>query len=147
MSEEFQSALAVALRRLQTSDRFESEVRRSLTGFGDEIVEQVVRHLRDKRILNDRRVVDAVVERNVGRGAVGADRLRAKLESRGAPAPEIEIAVASAGEMEPELAFNLLAAKFPGRMESDRPRAGRFLFSRGFDEDVVESTLNRYFAE
>jgi len=145
MSDDFQAALVVALRRLKTSDRFESEVRKALAEFSEETTDEVVRHLREKRVLNDQRVTDAVVERNAGRHAVGVNKLRAKLEARGAPEAEIDIAVASVAEREPEVAINLLAVKFPGKMEGDRARAGRFLFSRGFEEDVVESALNAHF--
>lgn len=145
MTDEFQAALGVALRRLKTSDRFESEVRRALADFSPETTDKVVQHLREKRVLNDQRLAGALVERNVGRSAIGANKLRAKLETRGAPDSEVEAALASAAEKEPELATNLLVAKFPGRIEGDRARAGRFLFSRGFDEDVVESALAAHF--
>jgi len=145
MSDDFQAALVVALRRLATSDRFESEVRLALAGYQESTVEEVIAHLREKRILNDRRVTDSVLRQNEGRRAVGAERLRAKLEARGAPEEEIDAAIESARESEPERASGLLLAKFPGRMEVDRARAGRFLFSRGFDVDVIESALTQHF--
>lgn len=146
MSDDFQDALALALRRLSASDRFESEVRSALGEYEASTVDEVIRHLRERRILNDRRLTDNLVRQNEGRKAVGSDRLRAKLEARGAPDLEIEEAIVKARESEPDRAVNLLLAKFPGRMEEDRARAGRFLFSRGFDVDVIEGALNQHFS-
>jgi len=144
MSDDYEEALAIALRRLQASDRFEAEIRKALARFSDSTVDRVVVYLRGQRFLNDERVTARYIEGNVGRRAVGTERLRSRLLAKGAP-PEV-LEQADTGN-DVERALSALAGKFRDPSPSDRGRAGRFLFGRGFGEDDVESALAQYFGE
>lgn len=145
MADDYSAALGVALKRLEASDRYEAEVRKALTKYDPDVVERVVQYLHGQRFLDDRRTTEHVVERNEGRSAVGTERLRANLERRGAPETLIDVAVAEAAESEPERARAVLAAKFRDPQPSDRAKAGRFLYARGFSEEVIESCLDQLF--
>jgi regulatory protein len=147
MTEETQAALKRALRRLETSDRYESEVRSALSGYAEPIVDEVVAILKEKRLLNDARTASNALASNSGRRAVGAGRIRERMERRGAPENLVEASVAQVAEGDAERAVLLLESKFPERAPEARPRAGRFLFGRGFDEAVVETALNGHFGE
>lgn len=145
MADEYSAALGVALRRLETSDRYEAEVRKALSKFDSDVVERVVQYLHGQRFLDDRRTTEHVVDRNEGRSAIGAERLRANLERRGAPEALIDAVVADAAESEPDRARAVLAAKYREPKPEDRAKAGRFLYARGFTEEVIESCLDQFF--
>lgn len=145
MSDDYQAALAVALRRLEASDRFESEVRRALSRYRADVVERVLSYLREKRLLDETRTVRAAVEFNEGRRAIGADRIRATLERRGAPETLVEEAVTQTAEGDSERADDLLKSRYSEARREDRAKAGRFLYGRGFSEETIESALDSHF--
>lgn len=147
MSDEFASALELALRGLRASDRYESEVRDSLRAFAPAIVDRVVERLKERGLLNDARTTHEAVVRNSGRRAVGDERLREKLARRGAGEELTHRVLAEAAVGESERAQMVLAAKFPDRTPEDRLRAGRFLGSRGFAGETIEAALNAAFGE
>jgi SOS response regulatory protein OraA/RecX len=136
--------LKLALKRLESSDRFEADLRRALGGFPDDVVERVVTHLRERRYLDDGRLVGRRVEANVGRRAVGDDRLRDRLIEKGVDPATVEAAL-EGGESEENRADAILSARYT--RDGSRAKAGRYLMSRGFSEETVESALNRYFGE
>lgn len=140
----YQEALQKALKRLQTSDRFESEVRATLNAYPAETVDAVVAELHRRRYLNDERTTRGVVESNIGKRALGDAALRARLEKRGADDASVEAAMAEAPSEE-ERIDAILQAKY--RPEDSPAKAGRFLFGRGFSEDAISSALSRFFGE
>jgi SOS response regulatory protein OraA/RecX len=144
MQEDFTRALAKALKKLETSDQFESEVRRALHEFAPETTDDVVRHLAAKGILNDERMAQRWVETKSGRRADGRQKLVATLERRGVPAEMIEQALPDP-EAERQRLRDLLHLKFkPG----DSPaKAGRFLYSRGFCAEDIEAECEIFFGE
>ncbi len=143
MTDDFNTALALALRKLGQSDRFESEIRTLLKAYDPGTVEEVVTHLKEKRLLNDNKTIQNLNERNTGRRAVGKEKLRAQLERRGAPEESIDAALASSEEGEPERMDEVLRSRF--KPTDSRAKAARFLFSRGFPEESIESALERFF--
>lgn len=145
MPDEYEAALTAALRRLQASDRYESEVRRALSKYPSRTVDRVVAYLQENRLLDDERTTQMVVEFNEGRRAIGVERLRATLEQRGAPDELIENAVAATAQGDAERADLLLTTKFPTPVVQDRAKAGRFLYGRGFTEETIEDALERHF--
>jgi SOS response regulatory protein OraA/RecX len=147
MDQDFSTAMEVALKRLAASDRFESEVRTALSMFPPEIVDRVVTHLKERRMLDDSRTTEQLLLQNQGRRAVGAERLRAKLERRGAPDSVVERAAAEATEGDGERARLLIASKYPDRTSKERNRAARLLYSRGFGEEAIEAALSATFGD
>jgi len=136
--------LRAALEFLKPRDRFREEVRRHLAGKGypADDVESVVQLLAERRLLNDDRTAQNLIEQSRGKGAVGIERLRAELESLGAPAETIERHVEQLGKSESERALEALHAQY--RPGANRAKAGRFLIGRGFDEESVESALDAF---
>ena len=153
MNDVNQEALKKALQRLEVSDRFEAEVRKALIRYPVETVDQVVAYLKEKRLLNDERTLRYTLQGNQGRRAVGAELLRHRLERRGAAEELICDAVAETRENEANMVGALLQGRFrkPGDDDSVKERlairakAARFLFGRGFGEEVIESALERHF--
>lgn len=139
------AALDLALRKLRTADRFESEVRGYLTdaGYGEDTVDQVVAHLKGRKILDDTRTINSLIERRSGRRSVGEEKLRAELLARGAPEEAVSEALGASSDGEAERMHEALSGKF--RPTDSRAKGARFLLSRGFSEEEVEGALDRYF--
>jgi SOS response regulatory protein OraA/RecX len=140
MSDRFNEAYAVALNYLKARDRLESEILKTLEakGYGEEAPE-VLDRLRKQGVANDRRVAEAIIRGREGRKAIGADLLRHKLLEKGVPADLVEELLPEQDES--ESAYLALVAKHG--TEVPRARAGRFLASRGFSEEAIESALDR----
>lgn len=138
----FQDALGRALKRLQSSDRYESEVRKALRRHNAEIVERVVAYLREHRLIDDERTTVHAVEVNAGRRAVGDALLADRLIARGAK-EETVAEVLKEAESEASRIEAILTAKY--KPTDDRIKAARFLFGRGFSEEAIESAIEGYF--
>jgi SOS response regulatory protein OraA/RecX len=89
-------------------------------------------------------LIENLVARWTGKRAAGAEKIRAELQKRGAPDELIEESLgAVTSEASHVSMLDALRAKFkPG---DDRARAARFLLSRGFAEDEIESPLDEFF--
>ena len=72
MDEAFTAALAAALKRLRSRERFEAELRAYLVakGFEEATVDAVLAHLKVKGMLSDGRAIDAVLAKRSGNVAV-----------------------------------------------------------------------------
>jgi len=79
--------------------------------------------------------------RTLRRQGSGSLRIASELTERGLPEPLVEAAVEASLDGEAEIAWARRALARAGRAEADRPRAWRFLASRGFPEDVVLDLL------
>lgn len=141
-SDPFLEALRVAARYIGTKARFEREVRDKLASFSPEIVDRVVESLAKDGFLSNQRTVQEAVQGLSGKRAMSNDLVRAKLLARGAEPAEIETALASRSEN--DAAIDLLQHKF----RSTRPelaRAWRYLCSKGFDPDLAQEAVDRFF--
>ena len=134
-----ESALEFALRFVKTRDRFESEVRSRLAEAGYE-TESAIERLKSQGILNDVRTVDAYVTAYADRR--GAERIRADLVSRGAPPEVVDARLAA---LDTTATAQSLARARMAKGEP-RPKVGRFLAGRGFNEEEIESVLDRLFS-
>lgn len=141
-------ALAEALKRLESSERTEAELRAALLRRHSlEETDAALAWLKSRDMLSETRAAESLVRpRTSGRRAEGNAKLRQRLASRGATPEAIEKALADAPEEERRME-EALAAKFSGDDPTARARAGRFLLSRGFAEDSVEGALDRFFGD
>lgn len=111
-----------------------------------DVVDAVLDHLTRKGLVDDARCAEALARAYSGRRAAGPAKLAALLRERGAPEDFIESCLAirsNDDSLEPML--DALRSKF--RPDGDRLKAARFLLSRGFAEDNLESALDRFFGE
>jgi regulatory protein len=149
--DEHKKALRAALAKLKSGDRFEKELENQLLakGIPSETARDVVSYLMERRFVDDRRTIDNAVARRSGKRAVGRERLRAELLRRGAPEDLVEQALsAMPAEEEPSGALALLRARYGSggaRDRTARARAARYLASRGYEFEVVESALEAFF--
>lgn len=139
---EFTPTLRSALDFLRSRARFSAEVRVHLAGrgFDAEAVESVVRHLLDRKLIDDAKTAAAVIKGHSGKRAMGIQRMREELRRLGASEDTIDTGLAAIVSSQTEWALDALRAKY--KSGADRGKAGRFLISRGFDEDAVESALD-----
>ena len=97
--------------------------------------------LADKDFINEKRVVESVVNRRSSK--LGAARVRQELMAKGLPADDIAEAVEAMRSTELERALLVWRKKFgaPPVDASDRGKQVRFLVSRGFAPDVVRRVV------
>lgn len=147
MSEQVSPALADALRRLKTAERTEAELRKALMGkYEADEIDAAIAWLWARKLLSEERAVEATVRpRSSGKRSEGDQKLRERLERRGASPEAVEAALANVSS-EADRMHDALAAKFRPE-EGQRAKAGRFLLSRGFEEEAVASALDRFFGE
>ncbi len=136
------AALLSALQMLKRQDLTILEVSTRLEcKFEPSTVEETILFLTSNRLLDDFRYARIAIERNEGRRAVGDQALRDKLESRGVPLEIVNELMASVDQDELTRALVLIDAKFSG---SKLPgRVARFLSSRGFSDETIESILEQ----
>ena len=143
--EEHRAALSAALQLLRREDRFEREIRARLNtrGFG-ESADFVVEYLKQKRMIDDPRVVRSVILFEQEQGAKGIERIRYELINRGADPEMVEIELNGVDLTKITATIDTLVSRKLRRGDS-REKAGRFLVGRGFNEDEIESALNRFY--
>jgi regulatory protein len=136
--------LKAALKFLGLRARFANEIRRHLEtkGYDEDSIQYVLGFLIERRLVNDEATTKAVIERSSGKRAVGLRQLRAELERLGAPENVIAQHLAGIDVNEAERALDALKAKY--KAGAERAKAGRFLYSRGFAEEVIESALDSF---
>ena len=130
MDQTYEESLRRVMLRLSRGDLTEAEARR-LTGRDD-----VVEHLREKRLLNDHRVAEALIHRWSGRNMRGRTWLQSEFERRDIPSH-------IAGPLLENLPSDFdRANELLGLVRKpDAVRKARFLASRGFAEEVIDSVL------
>lgn len=117
-----------------------SEVRAKLSvAFDADIVESVLGRLRQRRLVDDARVIQSLMQSNVGRRAVSLDTLRRRCAERGAEEGALEQLDRA---VDPPI--DELLARY-GDDPAYRPRAYRFLLARGFTEDEAVAAVERRF--
>lgn len=139
-------ALALAMKRLAQRDRLTAELTGELSerGYSQSEREQVLEFLIRRRLVDDEKTIRNIIERRSGRRAAGRERLRSDLQKLGASEQAIEASLgAISDEDELEAMSQVLASRrWP---EGARPKAARFLHSRGFSEELLETALDRFF--
>ncbi len=140
MRPEVHAPLLSALRMLKRQDLTVLELTSRLEcNFEPDLVADTVEFLTTNRLLDDLRYARNAIERNEGRRAVGDQALRDKLESRGVPDQVISELMSEVDHDELARAQVLVSAKFSGSQSPGR--IARFLASRGFSDETVESIL------
>ena len=132
---------------LEKAERTPAELRAALLKKHDsDDVEAAIEWLSARKLLSEERAVEATVRpRASGKRAEGDLKLRERLERRGAAPEAIEAALADVPS-ESERMQEALSAKFRPE-EGQRAKAGRFLMSRGFEEESVTEALDRFFGD
>ena len=107
-------------------------------------IEDVLSLLQRQKLLNDKETIQNLIESKSGRQSIGAGKLRFVLRKRGVPDEVIEDVIAPHEGVD-ALPAALEALNGRSWPPGGRARAARFLLSRGFDEETVESALNCFF--
>ena len=94
-----------------------------------------------KDFINEKRVVDSVVNRRASK--LGAARVRQELVAKGLPADDIAEAVEAMRSTELDRALQVWRKRFgtPPSDASERAKQVRFLVSRGFAPEVVRRVV------
>lgn len=108
------------------------------------MVDRVVAHLKQRKLLSDERAAETYVSFRTGKRALGDDRLRAEMLRKGADERLVEEKLAS---IDPNERFKDMLQLLSSRCKPSEGRAkgGRLLYSRGFSEDEIESALDSFF--
>jgi regulatory protein len=142
---QLRGALSLALAKVAQSDKLAAEIESLLSGRGydGETISAVLELMHKRRVLDDRRTIINTLERYSGRRAQGLEKIRAELIERGAPEDIVDEVLAGSAPDERVRAVHLLRSR--SFAAGDAAKAGRFLLSRGFDEDLVHSVVEEHF--
>ena len=122
---------ALALKLLKARDRFESEVRGNLTAASslDSEIDEAISALRALGFLDDARLAARTAERLSKEKLWSRDRIRAHLESLGAP-------TAAVNDLEGD---RVVAERLARKSRKEGPALARRLAAAGFDEETVRA--------
>lgn len=113
-------------------------------GFDADVTDDAVAALVEDNLQSDERYVEAFVTSRISQGK-GPVRIRAELRERGIPAGIVDRGLENAGQDWCELARSVREKKFgrelPGNY-TEKARQMRFLQSRGFDSDHIQSAVS-----
>jgi SOS response regulatory protein OraA/RecX len=140
-------ALLHALKMLEKSARSVSEIERALTSRGHDAaeIEAVLGQLRAYGYLDDQGVAQLERERTIDRQKYGKARLAQRLEARGVDEGVISEQINSLADAdELSRACQIIEKRDPQRGESP-VKIARWLASRGFEEETIESALDRMY--
>jgi SOS response regulatory protein OraA/RecX len=130
------------VRRARLSREIATKLRAK--SFSEAEIEATLSCLARNGLIDDDKTISQHVESKAGRRSVGAAKLRAELLSRGASEQQVEASFAAWDDKdELKAMFEALAGR--SWNPNDRNRAGRFLASRGFDEELIETALGWQF--
>lgn len=145
--------MKAAITRLRRSDVFESELATFLLGkgFEQEAVELVIDRLLGRGLLDDREAIQRFIGSRSGKRALGPLRLRLELLKRGAREADVDEGLSRISESaRMEQILGLVESRFPAgttsaplpMSDAERAKLTRFVVSRGFDEEDVDSAFS-----
>lgn len=150
---EIEDATTAALHFLGYRPRSEREVRDRLRqrGFGPEAIDAAVAKLHGWRYLDDRAFAEYWVGNRVEHAPRGRRRLEAELRAKGIDRASVADALDSAALGERDAALALARRRLPALAGLDEPtrrrRLAGYLARRGYDWEIVRSTLVVLFGE
>lgn len=148
MSDLDPKSLEIALKALAKKDRTRAEISRSLTEnhFSQAQIKATLDILESWGYVNDERLAlreseDKLVRKKLGKLKVYDDLLR-----RGIEEPVVQLLVA---QISPEQQFDsaMMLCRNKYKPEDQPQKAGRFLYSRGYEADTITAVLEAYFPE
>ena len=149
MTDPRQTAFERALKSISVRERTEHEVREFLArrGYEREVIGDVVRSLREERLVDDAGYARRFAEDRRLIDQWGSDRIARDLARRGIGLELIEGALSgidAADEL--QTAIELLDRRFPMPFEGDRERdkAWRMLVRRGYGPELAYSAVRRH---
>ena len=113
-------------------------------GFNADVADDAVAQLVDDNLQSDERYVEAFVTSRINQGK-GPVKIRAELRGRGIPDGIVEQGIEDAGQDWYVSACSVRAKKFGPDLPvdySEKVRQMRFLQSRGFDTDQIQSAVS-----
>ena len=134
----YNDAIAKAVKKLARKDWFVAEMSSYLAGegFTADVVDAATAHLKRRSFIDDRRLIRNSIEKH--RHDHGIAWIRQRLSHRGALEEDLDAELAEVSEV--EAAVLAARKKFP--KGEDSARIARFLSSRGFAEETIESVLS-----
>lgn len=145
LDESVKEAILVAAAYLKKRDLSQFEIRDRLVrrGYGSEVIEPCLKFLVSKRFIREELVVEKALNMARGSKAKGDSLIAEKLVARGLPLELIQSKLTDPDNgTENERALELLTSKFP--RGGSASKLGRFLWSRGFAEETIDSVLASY---
>ena len=113
-------------------------------GFAADIAADAVAQLAEENLQSDERYVEAFVSSRISQGK-GPVKIRAELRDRGIPGSIVDHGLEQSGQDWYELARGVREKKFGPDLPADfneKARQMRFLQSRGFDSDHIQSAVS-----
>lgn len=143
----FETGLDTALGLLKVQDRtvWELSTRLEAKGYPSSLVASVIGTLRERKVLDDDRVIERVIEQALAKPGTGRLKVKARLVSRGIDESVVDKALVSMPE---DQQVRSALDTFVGKpFFEDQGKAYRHLANRGFEEEIIEAALSRYYRE
>jgi regulatory protein len=149
MTDHRQLAFDKALKSIAVRERTEGELARFLErrGFEPDVIDDVVRSLRDEGLVDDAGYARRFAEDRRLLDRWGSERIARDLERRGIARDLVEAAVSDVGqEEELQVAIDLLDRRFPMPFtgDADRDKAWRMLVRRGYEPEMAYTAVRRH---
>lgn len=155
LKDEYARALDYGYLLLSYRDRSEYELRRRLLdkGFHVDLVREVLKFFRDKKLLDDRQFAKKWIENSLSSRPMGRMRMKHELKGKMVEDGIIDEVVGELvdDDTEMKLARRLTEKKLEALksypVEVRRARLLRFLKSRGFNFDLIQGLMKEYFSD
>ncbi|MGQ9614997.1 MAG: regulatory protein RecX [Spirochaetota bacterium] len=155
LKDEYARALDYGYLLLSYRDRSEYELRRRLLekGFHVDLVREVLKFFRDKKLLDDRQFAKKWIENSLSSRPMGRMRMKHELKGKMVEDGIIDEVVGELvdDDTEMRLARRLTEKKLEALksypVEVRRARLLRFLKSRGFNFDLIQGLMEEYFSD
>ena len=143
-----ETGLNEAIKILARAEKTRAEVYTWLQkkGYSDEIAHQVLDQLVAWKYVDDQRVSRREVENLCEIRSIGRKKIEERLRKRGIQEELLESQLKEIDSSAERIrAFELIKKRYK---PTDNPlKAGRFLYSRGYEEELVQAILEEYFYE
>lgn len=146
MSLDIEAAKTLAVKWLAASDKTEAEIRVRLErkGFEQEVITSALLELKERRWLDDARVLEREADQARLSPVIGVEKARHKMLQRGldddAVAAELE-------NWEPDEEATKAESFLRRKMIENPAQAARLLAARGFQEEAIRTALDRVFPD
>ncbi len=124
---------------------WELTTRLEAKGYPSGLVVSVIETLRERKLLDDDRVIERAIEQALAKPGTGRLKVKARLVSRGIEESVVDKALVAIPE---DQQVKSALDTFVGRpFFEDQGKAYRHLANRGFEEEIIETALMRYYRE
>ncbi len=141
--EEFDNAKTQVMKYILYKKRTESEVRTKFCHTIEEnMLDDIIEYIKEAGYINDKEYIKKIVNEYMNLKSMSIREIKNKLYDKGIYADEIEDYISENQEVLEEYELNSAKKLAQKKKGADEQKIKNYLFSKGFDIDVVGKVLN-----